>query len=64
MEVTKKGVITAIKSDLDTFSSIYNSAIACAINGKIRSTKDKIDDLSRELENIENRYSRIEKYKE
>ena len=43
LEVTKKGVITAIKSDLDTFSSIYNSAIACAINGKIRSTKDKID---------------------
>lgn len=43
LEITKKGVITAIKSDLDTFSSIYNTSIAYFINGKIRTTQEKID---------------------
>ena len=44
--VTKKGVVTAIISSLDTFSSTYNSAIAYAINGKIRTLEEKINAIN------------------
>ena len=46
LNITKKGVITAIISSLDTFSSTYNSAIAYAINGKIRSLEEKINSIN------------------
>lgn len=46
LNITKKGVITAIISSLDTFSSTYNSAIAYAINGKIRLLEEKINSIN------------------
>lgn len=43
LELTKRIVITAIKSGLDTFTSTYNASIAYALKGSIRTSKEQID---------------------